>query len=90
MEIQLVYAIEESCHIKNIECILAQLDTQNSHNINTLMRAGMINVNNDSEYTNFYTKKEQINWLSVSIILSTRPYSKASSLSIKLSLSVSI
>lgn len=44
---------------KNIECIIAQVDTQNSHSINTLTKAGMIEVNCDSDYTTFIQRKNR-------------------------------
>lgn len=43
----------------NIECIVAQVDTKNSHSINTLTKAGMTEINNDSEYTTFIQRKNR-------------------------------
>jgi len=44
---------------KNIECVVAQVHTSNSYSINTLTKAGMIQVNCDDEYTTFIQRKNR-------------------------------
>lgn len=44
---------------KNIECIVAQVNTKNNYSINTLTKAGMMEINNDSEYTTFIQRKNR-------------------------------
>lgn len=43
----------------NIDCIVAQVDTNNISSINTLTKAGMQVVNNDSDYTTFIQRKNR-------------------------------
>lgn len=46
-------------NIKNIECIVAQVNTNNSYSMNTLTKAGMTKVSDDSEYTTFIQRKNR-------------------------------
>lgn len=43
----------------NIDCIVAQVDINNNNSINTLTKAGMKIVNNDSDYTTFIKRKNR-------------------------------
>ena len=43
----------------NIECIIMQVDVNNRYSINTLAKAGMLEVNNDEEYTTFIQRKNR-------------------------------
>ena len=44
---------------KGIDCIVAQVDTENIHSIMTLTKAGMIEVNRDDEYATFIQRKNR-------------------------------
>ena len=56
-------AIEETSewlfNEQNIDCIVAQVDIENKHSINTLVKAGMFLVNNSEEYTTFIQRKNR-------------------------------
>ena len=43
----------------NIDCIVAQVDTNNSHSINTLTKAGMVQVHSDDDYSTFIQRKSK-------------------------------
>lgn len=43
----------------NIDCIVAQVDIANNKSINTLTKAGMKVVNNDTDYTTFIQRKNR-------------------------------